>query len=80
MQIVIESHDASDDDCLRRTYTATVNGEEFWLAPCALGTKYTAREIMVEARKHFGADVEIDWNDQFRPDEISYGMQLEKQR
>lgn len=60
MKINVLSYDDSEEDCRRETYYTMVDGKEILLAPCALGSYYTFLEIQKEARKIFGADVELD--------------------
>jgi hypothetical protein len=62
MKITVQSHDDSDDDCIRSTFYTIVDGKNHRLAPCALGSKFTYLEIELEAKRLFGADVEIEYS------------------
>jgi hypothetical protein len=64
MKILVQEIDASDDDCLRYDYVTVVGGKEYLLSPCSLShSAYTVKDIILSARKYFGADVEIDWSE-----------------
>jgi hypothetical protein len=60
MKIILESYDDSEEDCTRNTFVTRVDGKEYCLAPCSLGSWWTWLEIQESARKFFGADVEIE--------------------
>lgn len=76
MQIVLDSHDDSEEDCKRDSYFTEVNGKRHYLASCSLGSRWTVQEIILEARKLFGQDVEIDWNGTIGRDTIEEGTKL----
>jgi len=61
MKITVNSYDDSDDDCRRDTFYTVVDGKEYCLAPCALGTYRNWLEIQEEAKRLFGEDVEIEF-------------------
>lgn len=65
MKIKVKSYDDSEEDCRRTTYYTTHEGKEILLAPCALGSMFTMTEIVDSAQRHFGMNVEIDWNGHF---------------
>jgi hypothetical protein len=60
--IVVQSYDDSEEDCKRETYYTVVDGKEYLLAPCSLGSYYTYLEILAEIDKLFGKDVDIVWD------------------
>ena len=64
MKILVQEIDASDDDCVRYDYVTVVEGKEYLLSPSSLSnSSKTVSEIILSARRYFGADVEIDWSD-----------------
>lgn len=62
MEIKVKSHPDNEEDCRRTTYYTTHQGKRIDLAPCALSTLFTMSEIVDAAQRHFGPDVQIDWN------------------
>jgi len=62
MKITVTRYDDSEPDCTRHTYTTVVDGKEYCLAACALGSEYTFRDIEETARELFGSDVEIEYS------------------
>lgn len=61
MKIIVTSYDDSEPDCKRDTFVTMVDGKEYVLAPCALGSYYTHLEIVERAKSLFGKDVEIEY-------------------
>jgi len=59
MKIKVYTVDASEDDCRRYDFCCRVDGKEYLLAGSALGGEYTRREVEENARKLFGADVQV---------------------
>lgn len=59
--ITITYLDASEDDCRRIDYVTYVDGKEFLLAACALGTQFTTDLVTKKAKELFGEDIIIKW-------------------
>ncbi len=54
MELQVTYKDASEPDCLRMDFYVTVDGTEYCICPCALGSKYSRQEALETAQKLFG--------------------------